>query len=139
MYQYTHKVRYYETDKMGITHHSNYIRFMEEARIEWMEHIGWSYQKCEELGAVSPVLAVSCKYRRPTTFDDMICVKVALVKYNGMRLTVGYEMEKDGELVATGETEHCFLDADKRLLRLPKAYPALDEILRRELEESNAL
>lgn len=133
MDSYVHKVRYYETDKMGITHHSNYIRFMEEARVEWMDSMGWSYQKCEELGMVSPVLAVRCKYRKSTTFDDVISVKVSLKAYNGMRLTVGYEMRKDGDLVATGETEHCFLDAARRPLRIPKAYPELDEILKKEL------
>ena len=67
MFTYTHHVAYYETDKMGITHHSNYIRFMEEARTAWMKHIGWSYKKCEDLNMPSPVVRVQCDYKKTTT------------------------------------------------------------------------
>ena len=68
MKPYIHKVQYYETDKMGITHHSNYVRWMEEARIEFLDQIGWSYVRMEEEGIISPVLAVkigraSCRER----------------------------------------------------------------------------
>lgn len=58
---YIHTVQYYETDKMGITHHSNYIRWMEEARIDFLAQMGWDYVKLESLGIVSPVTAVECK------------------------------------------------------------------------------
>ena len=136
MYQYCHKVRYYETDKMGITHHSNYIKFMEEARIEWMNRIGWSYKKCEDLGLISPVLAVSCNYKNNTTFDDNINIKVTLKKYNGLKLTVKYEMMVNEKIVATGETEHCFLNKNGIPLRIKKEYPKLDEILNKELEKN---
>lgn len=135
MYQYERKIRYYETDKMGITHHSNYIRFMEEARVEWMNSIGWSYKKCEDLGMISPVLSVNCSYKRSTTFDDVIIINVKLSKYNGMRLTVAYEMTKDGETVALCETEHCFLKPNGMPIRIKKEYPELDEILKAQLEE----
>ena len=59
---YRHIVQYYETDKMGITHHSNYIRWMEEARIDFLSKIGWSYAKLEEEGIIFPVVTVECKY-----------------------------------------------------------------------------
>lgn len=140
MYIYKHKVKYYETDKMGVTHHSNYIRFMEEARVEWMENMGWSYKKCEDVGMVSPTLAVNCSYKKNTTFDDIISIKVRLKKYNGLRLTVEYEMSKDGEIVALGETEHCFVNDKGLPLRIKKDYPEFDEILnnevKKEIEES---
>lgn len=135
MYQYNHKVRYYETDKMGITHHSNYIRFMEEARAEWMNYVGWSYKKCEDLGMISPVLAVNCRYKKTTTFDDVITVNLKLTRYNGMRLTVAYELTKNSEVVAIGETEHCFLNEKGMPVRIKKDYPELDEVLKKELEE----
>lgn len=135
MYIYKHKVKYYETDKMGVTHHSNYIRFMEEARVEWMENMGWSYKKCEDVGMVSPTLAVNCSYKKNTTFDDIISIKVRLKKYNGLRLTVGYEMSKDGEIVALGETEHCFVNDKFLPLRIKKDYPEFDEILNNELKK----
>ena len=60
---YNHTVQYYETDKMGITHHSNYIRWMEEARVDFLKQIGWDYDKLEEIGVISPVTEVSCKYK----------------------------------------------------------------------------
>ena len=68
METYKHKVQYYETDKMGITHHSNYIRWMEEARVNWLEKIGWSFEKLENLGMLSPVVEIKCKYMNSTKF-----------------------------------------------------------------------
>ena len=136
MYIYEHKVKYYETDKMGVTHHSNYIRFMEEARVEWMGTIGCSYKKCEDMGLISPVIAVNCQYKHNTTFDDVIQVKVYLKKYNGLRLTVGYEMSKNNQIVAIGESEHCFVSEAGIPIRLKKDYPEIDEILNKELEKS---
>ena len=67
---YRHTVQYYETDKMGIAHHSNYIRWMEEARVDLLAGIGWSYDRLESLGVVSPVTAVECRYRHSCTFAD---------------------------------------------------------------------
>lgn len=64
MQKYRHIVQYYETDKMGITHHSNYIRWMEEARIDFLRQIGWDYAKLESIGIISPVTAVNCKYKK---------------------------------------------------------------------------
>jgi len=58
MKDYVHKVNYYETDKMGLTHHSNYIRFMEEARVDFMEQLGFGYEKMEAEGVGSPVIAI---------------------------------------------------------------------------------
>lgn len=133
MFQYNHKVKYYETDKMGITHHSNYIRIMEEARIEWMSHIGYSYKRCEDSGMISPVININCSYKKNTTFDDLITVKVQLKKYNGLKLTIGYEMTKNNEIVAIGESEHCFLNQNGVPVRIKKENPELDETLKKEL------
>lgn len=132
MYEYRHRVRYYETDKMGVTHHSNYIRFMEEARVEWLDSIGFGYKKCEALGLSSPVISVNCQYKKPTTFDDIIDIQVSLKSYNGLKLKVGYEMYREGTLVAVGETEHCFLNQHGIPIRIKKEYPELDAILRQD-------
>ena len=67
MTPYRHKVQYYETDRMGVTHHSNYIRWMEEARVDLLEQIGWGYDRMESLGIQSPVTGVGCVYKAPTT------------------------------------------------------------------------
>ena len=69
---YKHTVQYYETDRMGITHHSNYIRWMEETRVYCLKELGWSYERLEEEGIVSPVTAISCNYKASTTFADEV-------------------------------------------------------------------
>lgn len=136
MYQYQHKVQYYETDKMGVTHHSNYIRFMEEARVEWMDEMGCSYKTYEEMGVISPVIAARCTYKKTTTFDDIITVNVRMKEYNSVKLTVEYEMKVDDKVVAVGETDHCFLHKESgRPVRMKKEYPQIEEILRNELEK----
>ncbi|MDO4280359.1 MAG: thioesterase family protein [Peptococcaceae bacterium] len=120
---YQHKVQYYETDRMGITHHSNYIRFMEEARGEWMASMGMSYDTFEALGLSSPVLSVQCEYKHPTTYNDIIDIDIYLLKLSRLKLHVGYKMTCRGTLVCTGESSHCFLDSGGRPVSLQRSYP----------------
>lgn len=122
---YKHKVQYYETDRMGITHHSNYIRWMEEARIDFLERIGWSYDKLEKEGILSPVLKVSCQYKKTTTFADEILIAVKVKEFNGVRLVIEYEMKKEAneDIIFTGVSEHCFLDKESRPVRIKSKYP----------------
>ena len=123
---YTHKVQYYETDKMGITHHSNYIRWMEEARVDFLEKIGWDYAKLESMGIVSPVLNLSCDYKKTTSFSDDISIEVSIRELRGVKLFLSYVMKNDkGETVCTAESSHAFLDANGRPLRLKQDYPEL--------------
>lgn len=68
MKPYIHQVQYYETDRMGITHHSNYIRWMEEARVAFLEELGWGYAKLEEMGIISPVTKAACEFKRRRPF-----------------------------------------------------------------------
>ena len=72
MKAYTHEVKYYECDRMGITHHSNYIRFMEEARVDLMDQLGYGFDRMEAEGVVSPVVSVECQYKHPTTFRTVV-------------------------------------------------------------------
>ena len=88
MSKYIHKVNYYETDKMGITHHSNYIRFMEEARMNFLSEVGYPMTRLEEKGITSPVVSVYCKYMHPTTYADEIEIEVNLEQYTGVKLTL---------------------------------------------------
>ena len=129
METYTHTVQYYETDRMGISHHSNYIRWMEEARIDFLKRIGFSYDRLEKEGMISPVTAVEGKYRNSTTFADRIDIDVSVAGYNGVVLKMSYVMTKEGMTVFEGISEHCFLDADGNILRLRKANPELHEKL----------
>lgn len=127
---YEHKVQYYETDKMGITHHSNYIRWMEEARIDFLGQIGWDYAKLEEIGVISPVTAVECKYKVSTKFAEVITIAVAVEEFKGVKLKLKYEMKNaEGVVVCEGRSEHCFLNEAGKIIMLKKEYPAFYETL----------
>ena len=127
---YIHTVQYYETDKMGVAHHSNYIRWMEEARIDFLRQIGWDYPKLEEMGIVSPVIGVSCEFRHPTAFADRVAIRVFITEFRGVVLRFGYEMKKqDGTEVCTGTSAHAFLNAEGSPIRLKRDYPELFEAL----------
>ena len=127
---YRHKVQYYETDKMGITHHANYIRWMEEARIDFMDRIGWNYQRFEDEGLISPVTAVECKYRKTTTFPDTVTIDVSVEEFRSIKLRIKYVMSKEnGDIVCEGASEHCFLNKDGKLVRIDKEYPEFAKIL----------
>lgn len=132
MEPYLHKVHYYETDKMGITHHSNYIRWMEEARVDFLEKIGWGFEKIEAEGLMSPVVGIQTRYSRTTTFPDQIEISVAVEKYNGLLMHLRYEMRdrNTGEVVCTGLSQHCFLTQEGKPARMKQRMPELDGILR---------
>ena len=129
---YRHEVKYYETDKMGVTHHSNYIRFMEEARIDWMDQLGYGFDRMEAEGIVSPVVAVNCNYKKTTTFKDVIEISVRIKQLSEVKLIIAYDMRVAGKLVCTGETVHCFFDGGRPAViaeRFPALYAAMKETL----------
>lgn len=133
MEKYIHKVHYYETDKMGITHHSNYIRWMEEARIYFLESIGFGYSKLEAEGIISPVIGVECEYKMPSTFDDEIQIEVSVKEFKGVKLVIEYIMTnvKTKDLILIGTSKHCFVNKDNKPIILKKDFPLLDETLRK--------
>ena len=103
IYKYDRVVKYYETDRMGVVHHSNYIRWFEEARVEFMQ----------DEGIMVPVVTVECKYKNPVTFDDEVTVNTKVRKFNGIVIELEYEVVRtdDGSAVVTGASSHCFVDA----------------------------
>ena len=123
-------VHYYETDRMGITHHSNYIRWMEEARVDYLKKIGWGYDRLEGEGIISPVTSISCKYKNSTTFADVIEIRVTVAEFRGVTLKLDYLMTKqDGQTVFEGHSEHCFLNNEGKIVKLAKEYPGFYETL----------
>ncbi len=126
---YQHTVQYYETDKMGIVHHSNYIRWMEEARIDFLEQVGCSYKEMEEHGVISPVVSVECQYKGTTTFGDVISIEVRVEEFKGIKLRFGYTMKKGDEIVNVGHSEHCFLDKEGKILNMKKEQPQFFETM----------
>ena len=97
---YDRSVYYYETDRMQIVHHSNYIRWIEEARLDWMKQIGWDYKSIEDDGYIIPVLGVTAEYKSMCHFGDDVLIHVSLSEYTGVRVGFSYEIvdKKTGEL-----------------------------------------
>ena len=122
MYIYERKINYYETDKMGIVHHSNYIRFFEEARCSLLESCSLPYHLMEEKGIMSPVLGVSCKYNQHVTFGDTIEVRAYIKEFTGVKFTVAYEIynKETDVLCVIGESNHCFTDCNLKPLNIKK-------------------
>lgn len=127
MRPYVRKVQYYETDMMGIAHHANYIHWMEEARIDFMDQLGYSYAQMEGHGVFSPVRAVNCEYKHPCTFNDLLEITVSVAAFNGARLFLHYDIRRTGneEPMFTATSEHAFMDEKGQILRLKRAVPEL--------------
>ena len=132
---YRHTVQYYETDKMGIAHHSNYVRWMEEARVDLLSKIGWDYDRLESLGVFSPVTAVECRFRRSCTFADAVDIAITTESFSGVRLRLKYAITgADGTLLCEAASEHVFLDAAGKPIRMNKQYPELYAILTEDVD-----
>ena len=99
---YDRSINYYETDQMGIVHHSNYIRYFEEARLDMMEQVGLSYAAMEEHGLIIPVLSVACEYIKPVLFGEKVQIHTRLVKFDGIKMQFVYEIYCEGELRTKG-------------------------------------
>ncbi len=129
---YRRKAQYYETDQMGIIHHSNYIRWFEEARIDFMAQAGLGYREMEARGILSPVLSVECEYKSKVHFGDEVQIRLRLEEYSGVRMTVDYRVEdtSTGELRCQGKTRHCFLDREGHPLSLKRKAPDFDQLFR---------
>lgn len=127
MKPYVHKVKYYECDRMGITHHSNYIRFMEEARVDLLDQLGYGFEKMEADGVVSPVTEVNCVYKRTTTFQDEICIDVRLAKVSALKFEFEYEGRLGSSVVFTGRSTHCLMENGRPVV-LKQRYPKLFNI-----------
>ena len=122
---YLHHVQYYETDGMKFTHHSNYIRFMEEARSDFLNQIGFPYQEMEKAGFISPNISVSCNYRKSTTYPDTIKIETFVINCGFVKITHSYKMTVNDELVCDGTSEHCFLDQNNHPVNLKRSLPRL--------------
>lgn len=134
---YENKVQYYETDQMGIVHHSNYIRWFEEARTSVLEEMGFGYKEMESSGVISPVLAVNAEYKSMTHFSDTVLIETKVVSYNGIRLQLSYTVldKETKEIRCTGESRHCFLNEKGNPISLKRSYPEIHRIFAKMMEE----
>lgn len=141
MYQYEHKVQYYETDKMGVVHHSNYIRWFEECRVDIMEKNGLGYDKMEREEIICPVVSVSCNYTSMTEFGETVVIVPRIEKFNGIRLAISYVVKnkETGEVRCTGKSSHCFLDVSGHPVSLKRTSPEFYELFENLQRETASL
>lgn len=126
---YGRRVNYYETDRMGIVHHSNYIRYFEEARLDLMEKCGLDYKGIEDMGIIIPVTFVDCRYIMSLRYGDDARIESHFTKYTGIRFEVSYQIYREGseELCTEGKTGHCFLNKEMRPIRVRREFPELHQ------------
>ena len=124
---YTHKTQYYETDQMGIIHHSNYIKWMEEARLDLMEQLQFPYARMEEMEIMSPVISLNCEYKSMVRYPETVEIIAKISYYDGVKMTIQYKMvdEETGELRAMAESRHCFLNRTGKPISLKRSYPEI--------------
>ena len=136
-FTYERKINYYETDKMGVVHHSNYIRYLEEARCFYFDEINMPFSNYESNNVTIPVLGVNCTYKKHVTFGDTILIKVFIKDYSGVRFTVGYDVKNKltGDTVIIAETKHCFTNLDLKPINLKKILPKYDEVFKQLNED----
>jgi acyl-CoA thioester hydrolase len=127
MHHFAIRVRYGDTDQMGMAYYGNYLRWFEIGRAEMMRSLGSSYRAIEESGIQLPVVEARCRYLKPARYDDLIAVETGVLDTGRASVRFGYRIvnEASGELLAHGMTEHCFLGAGGRPVRAPAALAAL--------------
>lgn len=122
------RVRYAETDAMGIVHHAVYPVWFEMGRTEYLREVGIPYREMEARGLQSPVVAIHVRYLKPARYDDLLTLKVKVARYTGVRLTLHYEVFRDDELLCTGESEHAFF-SEGRATAVQRKFADIHEIL----------
>ena len=127
MFIYRRRAHYHETDQMGIVHHSNYVRWFEEARVHLLQQAQLGYHELERMGIRSVILGYSCDNHKPACFGDTFVIHVRSADFTGVRITFLYQVfrQSDGELLATGETRHCFVSTQMMPINLKRKYPAV--------------
>ena len=129
----TVRVRYAETDQMGVVYHGNYFTWFEVGRVEWCRQSGFEYKRMEiEDDSFIVVAEAHCRYKRSARFDDLLTVRTRIIESKRRMVKFGYEIvNQDGEQIATGETVHVICDRQGRPKSLPEKYRrifAIDEV-----------
>ena len=122
---YKRLVNYYETDKMGIVHHTNYIRYFEEARLDFMRQVGCGAYEMEKEGIIIPNVDAYAKYHRTLRFEDCFSVIVKPVSFTGVKMKFEYEVVKDDKICCTGYTTHCFVNDSMKPIILKHTHPEI--------------
>ena len=122
-YQFEVRVRYAETDQMGMVYHGNYAQYFEMGRVEWLRNTGISYKSMEESGVMLPVVSLSMNYKKPARYDDLLTVKTFLKSQTSVKIEFDYEIyNQNNELLTTGNSVLVFVDIKSGRPTLPPDY-----------------
>ncbi len=124
-------VRYAETDQMGIAHHANYPIWFEAARTDFIKLLGYTYSEIEQMGIMLPLAELTCRYMRPSHYEDELAVETHIERLTPARIVFGYQIFRAGEdtPLCTGTTTHAWTGRDLKPMNLKKHDPALYEAL----------
>jgi len=129
------RVHYADTDAMGVVHHTNYIKYFEVGRTEYLREVGYTYAMLEKQGIWLPMASCYCEYKFPARYDDLLTVHTRVAEFKGATIIMAYEiyMKETGELVVLGETKHPVTDHKMKPIRLRNVNPKVYEILKESI------
>jgi len=140
MYEYSRPVYYYETDKMGVVHHSNYIRWLEEARDYYFNAVDLAYIVTESYGLMCPVIDLILNYKHYARYGDVFTVRLKLTKYTGVRFRMAYTIEnQEGKVLLEAESGHAFVGVNHKPVSLSRAIPHRHEIMKKLMEQGEKI
>ncbi len=118
----TIRVRYAETDRMGLLHHANYLVYFEQARTELLRQSGLAYKDIEDKGYLFVLTKVEVRYRKPAFYDDLLTIRTSVVRTTAVRIDHRYEVFRDGQLLAEGASTLACVDREGRVQALPDTF-----------------
>lgn len=118
----TIRVRYAETDRMGLLHHANYLVYFEQARTELLRQSGLAYKDIEDTGYLFVLTKVEVHYRKPAYYDNLLTIRTSVVRTTAVRIDHRYEVFRDGQLLAEGATTLACVDREGRVQALPDMF-----------------
>ncbi len=122
-YEFTVRVRYAETDQMGVVYHGNYAQYFEMGRVEWLRNLGVSYKWMEDNGVMLPVVSLEMNYKKPARYDDLLRVKTILKSQTSVKIEFDYEIyNESNQLLTTGYSMLVFVDMKSGRPMLPPTY-----------------
>ncbi len=129
-FDFEYRVRYADTDKLGISYYGNYFTWFEAARTEYFRALGLPYTECEKKGYFLPVVETSAKYFSPSTYDDLIVVRTSVSRLGRTSIHFEYRVfqKSSQKLVATGHSVHAFVDANMKPAGMPEDIRGLVEV-----------
>jgi acyl-CoA thioester hydrolase len=116
------RVRYSETDAMGIVYHANYLPWFEMGRTEFCRQLGITYKEWEEQGVFLPCVEAHCRYKNPARYDDLLVVRTVIQELKRCSITFGYDIFREELLLTQGYTKHAFTDSQGKLLSRPEPF-----------------